>query len=255
VKTDRSRHVAAGKVLEALGQDAKIASVHVDGKKVDVDKARSTLVDAERLPPEKPVETAPNVFQRVTKKVGDKIDGAAEGLQGKVDSMTESLSKYKAGRAINALLQSDPEKVQQRHTVDVVMANGTAFSLHVDVKDARATAFLQRCSLAAEVGSLVPALGTLGLAGASAVSLVASVVAVGMRDTSLAKALVLTAAKHLVLAGADIIPLLGDAAAAIAAVIDSKNLKGVKGAPTVAQIVDLAALVEAQGGTAHAAAS
>lgn len=236
MKTDRLRNIAAGKVLDTLGKDAKVDSIQVDGKNVDLDAARAAIAAAEHeaARPPSPAES--------------KLDKFTDKLQGKVDDMTASLAKTKAGRAINAILQSDPEKVTSRAVVDVRMANGTSFSVHVDVVDPRWTAFLQKCSLTAELGSLVPIVGTLGLAGASIASLIGSLIAYTVGDKALGSAMLRTSAKHLALAGADIVPVLGDAAAAIAAVIDSGNLKGARGAgaPSVAQIVDLASLVEAQ---------
>ncbi len=227
------RNIAAGKVLETLGKDAKVDSIKVDGKDVDLDAAKAALADAERV-------TASEDGGIVAK-----LDKFTDKLQSKVDDMQASLAKSKPGRAINRVLQSDPEKVTSRAVVDVTLANGTSFSVRVDVVDPRWTGFLQKCSLTAELGSLVPIVGTLGLASASVASFIGSLVAYTLGDKALGSAMLKTSAKHLILAGADVIPFLGDAAAAIAAVIDSSNLKNARAAPSVAQIVDLASLVDA----------
>jgi hypothetical protein len=228
MRAENARQVAAGKVLDVLGPEARIERIRVDGAEVAPEKARAAFAAATDAAAH--AGNGPGVFDRFTDKIETQLD-----------KLEESLRKTKTGGFIADFLRSDPEAVRRTVTVDVELKNGERLSLPVTVSDPRVTTFLQRLSLTAELAALVPIVGTFALGAASLASAVASVLSFGIGNRPLGSALARTAAKHAILAGADIVPVLGDAAAALAAVIDNANLKKMRQAPSVADIVNLGA--------------
>ncbi|MBI1946852.1 MAG: hypothetical protein HYS27_14245 [Deltaproteobacteria bacterium] len=224
--------IAAGKVLDALGKDAKVTSVSVDGATVDVDLARAAFAAA----------SAPQPAAEASGVAGQLLDK----LDANLDKLEEKLRSTGLGNKIADFVRADPEKVAGTVTVDVALANGEHLRIPVVVVDTRATAFLQRLSMYTEAAALVPVVGQLASGATSLASAIASVVAFALGEREIGRSLLRTAGKQVVMVGVGFIPVISSATSALAVVIDRADARRARTA-SVADVVNLGAPIAAGG--------
>ncbi len=225
VTLNQSQLIAAGRVLEELGADAKIESLRVDGKEVtDLAGARAALAAADA-----PIEEeAPGVIGRVSDSLANKIDAFEDKLEG---------PGWKA--KLRKLISADPERVVTRVMVEAKLADGTELRLPVEVLDREATRLLQRASSISEVIGLVPLLGFLAPILTAAGTAIGAGISRLLGHDALSESMLNTAGKHAALFAAGLIPVVGSATSAAAAAIDHIDARNVARAPSVAEIVNL----------------
>jgi hypothetical protein len=227
--------IAAGKVLDVIGKDAKVATVTVDGKAVEADAARAAFAKATAAIEAPAPADSDSRVGRVLDKVEDKID-----------SIEAKLRSTGLGNKIADFVKSDPEHVSSEVLVHIELANGEHLHIPVRVVDVRSTAFLQRLSMFTEAAALTPVVGQLASAATATASAIASVVAFALGDRDLGKALLRTAGKQVAMVGIGFIPVISNATSALAAIIDRGDLKKVRAA-SVADVVNLGAPAQSVG--------
>lgn len=221
MKIDKDTQFALGRTLRALDEadgavDGKIdgqgiAKVAVDGKEVDGDKARSAF------------ET------QVAHEAGkawaffDKLEAKATKLEARLDGSRVGQSDL--GQFVQRALEADPETVHHEASLEVTLDSGETLKLPLDVVHRSVTEFLQKASMTSEIVSLLPVIGTLIAGGTSFLSALASLAARAGGKSELAEALQGMAGKHIILAGAGLVPVMGSAVPVIAAVTDHRDAR------------------------------
>jgi hypothetical protein len=224
MKIDKDTQFALGKTLRALDEadgaydgkidGAGIARVEVDGKVVDAKEAIEAFEAQVRSDAERAW-----AFM-------DTLEAKADKLEKRLES--SRVGQSKVGELFHKALDVDPERVSHQAQLVVTLDNGQKIELPFDVVHRSISAFLQRASMTMELIALAPLIGNLIAGGTAFVSALASLAARAGRQPELAKALQGMAGKHIALAGAGFVPVLGSAAPVIAAVTDYRDVRAMK---------------------------
>lgn len=221
--------IAAGAVIEKVRRDggADIERVVIDGKDVDLRKARAAFAAAAAVPTAETAEDPGRLEQLLDK------------LEGKVDGFEDRLDRSRMGHVVANALRKDPERVTSRSVVEIDLADGTTLSVPVEVLHRNATAALQKASLGTSIIAMLPLVGQLARAGTALISGVAALVTLAIGKRHLAAALGSTALKHVTLTGIGFVPLVSNLAGSLAIVGDRTDLKELRRPATVEDTVNL----------------
>jgi len=204
--------LAIRSAIKDLGPDERVSSLKVNGKDVSLDEVMSAEVDAAGVDPKEP--------GRITRKANEIIDK----LELKIDKFDAKLEGGGWRQKALVVLKSNPERVTRKATLELTLESGGTLRLPLDTIDRKATLKLEKMSRGAEMLAIMPLLGKLVPALTALGSGIASVTARARGDDALADATRKTANKHLVLTGLNFVPGLGEAACAMAAVNDHREV-------------------------------
>ena len=220
MKIGKDQKVAVGRALSGVKSE-DVREARLDGAAVDVAEAKAAAAElaAEVEPP-------------------GKLREYEDRIEAKSDLLREKLQGTKAGAWAVKALSYDPEKVSHAAQLVVEMKSGERVELEIPVVHLKATAMLQKSSIAAELGAFLPFAGFLVPATTSLVSLLGSGVARGLGNDEVADAMQATAKKHAVLASVGWIPGISSATSTLAVLEDRRNLRDLKN-PDVGAVVQL----------------
>jgi hypothetical protein len=218
------RLIAAGKALAQVASPSEVASILVDGKKVDGKRALRACLAAE-VAAKKPPPALPDFVERIVGKVERRVGELETKLEGS-----------KLGRPIAKILKLTPERVTARLPVEITLVGGRSQRFEVEVEDRPASRLLARLSMFGAIGGMLPLIGGFAPAGAALVAGIAAIVARVIGEAPLGRACARTAVKELGVTGGDLIPVIGYATAALASAVETQHYRA---APPIATIVEL----------------
>lgn len=227
------QRLAAGQLLQELGERDDVVSIEIDGKTV-IDEAGALAAYRDNRAP-----TAGKLTAWIDKKAARVANTLEKRLQG------EGRLAHLGRRILDSdLFEINPERVTYAAETTITYRDGRTERRTVEVEDVKASLALERLAISALALSAVPFMpffiSTPAAAAGAVVSSAGWLVATLARRSALASAFAKTALKLFAFGVAGMAPILGSLPCAASLIADARDIKRLNAAsPTVGDMLTL----------------